>query len=356
MTRTTLLAPLLCITACAFPSADLREVTTDPEIVQLDAGSYQSCMLRNDGTVECFDVMYSDRIERDPNAPFEFDELPLSEVSRLDLQYEMGCALHGTRFTCWEERFSGGFGDWKAIHFFHVPPDPKASIVAPAEGYLCWLDQEGRIHCRDDGPGFSAKDPPLEPPEGAGYQDLTTCQTMACAINTSGGVECWGEHYMAVKGEIEGVVGATQLESGDNTVCARGQNGSVWCWGRAYHGEMGDKTFLSEDGHRVSGIPKARDLAVGNTHVCIAGEDGSVWCWGRNQSGQMGPGVRKTKHQYDPVQVQGISGATAVAAGASHSCALLDDGRVVCWGAVQRKSKRVKMNKRGMRKLNRMVR
>jgi alpha-tubulin suppressor-like RCC1 family protein len=57
---------------------------------------------------------------------------------------------------------------------------------------------------------------------------------------------------------------------------------------------------------------------------------GTVACWGANDSGQLGNGT--TSPSATPVLVSGITTATHVTAGESHSCALLQDGSVECWG------------------------
>lgn len=60
-------------------------------------------------------------------------------------------------------------------------------------------------------------------------------------------------------------------------------------------------------------------------------EGGAVTCWGWNQSGQLGDGT--TEDRPFPVAVQGLTeGVVKLAAGASHSCALLDSRHVTCWG------------------------
>ena len=54
--------------------------------------------------------------------------------------------------------------------------------------------------------------------------------------------------------------------------------------------------------------------------------DGTVWAWGLNENGQLGDGT--TLNRNAPVQVLGLTGVVAIAAGPSHSLALKPDGSV----------------------------
>jgi hypothetical protein len=58
--------------------------------------------------------------------------------------------------------------------------------------------------------------------------------------------------------------------------------------------------------------------------------DGTVWCWGLNSNGQLGDGTKTDRNI--PVQVSGLTGITAIAAGFNHSLALKSDGTVWAWG------------------------
>ena len=58
--------------------------------------------------------------------------------------------------------------------------------------------------------------------------------------------------------------------------------------------------------------------------------DGTVWAWGDNGYGQLGDGT--TTDRTTPVQVSGLSGVTAIAAGCYHTVALKSDGTVWAWG------------------------
>ena len=71
-------------------------------------------------------------------------------------------------------------------------------------------------------------------------------------------------------------------------------------------------------------------VAAGIQHSCAVLSDGTVNCWGSNFSGQLGDG--STTDSTSPVIVDGITIATQVSAGADHSCALLSGGTVKCWG------------------------
>ncbi len=55
--------------------------------------------------------------------------------------------------------------------------------------------------------------------------------------------------------------------------------------------------------------------------------DGNVRCWGWNDGGSLGGSSISTNVD--------LGGATAIdiAAGRSHSCAVLSDGNVRCWGS-----------------------
>ena len=54
-------------------------------------------------------------------------------------------------------------------------------------------------------------------------------------------------------------------------------------------------------------------LASGESHVLTLREDGTVWAWGRNAEGQLG-NFSVNSHSA-PVQVKGLTGVVAIAAG-----------------------------------------
>lgn len=68
-------------------------------------------------------------------------------------------------------------------------------------------------------------------------------------------------------------------------------------------------------------------------HSCALLADGTLRCWGTNTDGQLGDGT-KSDGSNTAVAVVGLGGkAVAVSAGRSITCALLADGSVECWGS-----------------------
>jgi hypothetical protein len=78
-------------------------------------------------------------------------------------------------------------------------------------------------------------------------------------------------------------------------------------------------------------FPSAPMIAAGTSHSCALLGDGTVSCWGSNGTGQLGDGTQTDR--LTPVQVVGLTDAVAIAAGSNHSCALHGDGTVSCWGS-----------------------
>jgi alpha-tubulin suppressor-like RCC1 family protein len=92
-------------------------------------------------------------------------------------------------------------------------------------------------------------------------------------------------------------------------------------------------SYYSTTPVEVSGLGgNAVSIAVGYWHTCALLGDGSVKCWGRNLLGQLGNGT--VTDSATPVDVLGLGEkAAAVVAGNRHTCALLTTGGVKCWGS-----------------------
>ncbi len=184
---------------------------------------------------------------------------------------------------------------------------------------------------------------------------ISTGSTHSCAVTTAGGIKCWGYNGAGrlsngtfassnIPVDVVGLgsgSGVIAVSAGGAHSCAvvRGGviGGAVWCWGFNGSGELGNADpFLASSNVpvQVSGLGSDSGVvavSAGDSHVCAMTSVGVVWCWGYNASGQLGDA--STTDSNVPVQVSGLgSGAVAISAGSSYSCAVITGGTVKCWG------------------------
>ena len=175
-----------------------------------------------------------------------------------------------------------------------------------------------------------------------------------CVILDDGSVKCWGEDAYGELGNGAGVTDSTSppsttvdlgtgrtavaLDVGADHTCAVLDNGSLTCWGRDHTGQLGNGAAITANQHNPVFVDlgtgrTAIAVVTGNAHTCAILDDGSLKCWGDDQYGQLGNGAI-TGNQPSPVLVDLGTDRTAVAvaAGNRNTCAILDDGSVKCWG------------------------
>ncbi len=119
------------------------------------------------------------------------------------------------------------------------------------------------------------------------------------------------------------------------------QENTIRCWGNAHYGKLGwgleGGSYGDQPGEveLTEVIPlNAVDIAAGDLHTCAVLAEGGVRCWGYASYGQLGQASKQNGTPPDkmPDIDLGVGKATQVVAGENHSCALLDDGTVRCWG------------------------
>jgi alpha-tubulin suppressor-like RCC1 family protein len=179
------------------------------------------------------------------------------------------------------------------------------------------------------------------PAEAAIHVSAGVDQT--CAVVVGGSVRCWGNNDYGQLGDgttisssrpvaVLGISDARQVTTGNRYSCALLTRGGVKCWGYNGNGRLGDgsgaDSSLTPVG--VVGISDATQISSIRDHTCALIADGSVRCWGYNRLGQLGDGTTTSGHI--PVMVKGISGVRQIAAGYVHTCALVDGGAIECWG------------------------
>lgn len=197
-------------------------------------------------------------------------------------------------------------------------------------------------------------------------------QDHSCALLGGGRVKCWGFNDRGQlglddkfsRGDEPNEMGAalplvdlgageeaTAIAAGGEHTCAILGGGRVKCWGWNSLGQLGLGNLENRGdnpGEMEANLPvvdlgvdvTASAIAAGDVHTCALLDGGKVKCWGHNDFGQLGLGDTEIRGDVPGEMGDNLpfvdlgAGKTAVAltVGASHSCALLSGGDVKCWG------------------------
>lgn len=166
------------------------------------------------------------------------------------------------------------------------------------------------------------------------YQDLIAPYTFVDTASTfqRGRILDVGANHTCMVVPAGSFVNVSSSATSDGASSSRVSTASVACWGQNGYGQLGTGNTTPHNRPRwVSGLPAGpKAVATGANHSCALIADGTVRCWGRNNVGQLGDGT--TTDRTSSVQVSGVSYAIAIAAGDEHTCALIADGSIKCWG------------------------
>ena len=192
---------------------------------------------------------------------------------------------------------------------------------------------------------------------GANAASVACGQSHTCAILNVGTVWCWGTNDSgrlgigSTGGSSAAPVGPLDLGSGRTAKaicagrshsCAILDDGTVKCWGPNGNGQLGYGDTTTRDAPPATPV----DLGTGRTakavsckwfHTCAILDDDSLMCWGYNYHGQLGVGDNGGgTNKASPTAVVATNlgaGVKSVATGHQHTCAVLNDGSLKCWGS-----------------------
>ena len=356
-----------------------------PVLPQVSLGMSHSCLLL-DGTAWCWG--YDNRGQLGDGKARYFEAARLDAVEPLKLGArvtqivagsETTCALlEGGAVRCWGIGELGQHGTMKPYDLRLAEEATDAIIGGPATHVVadglntCALLETGNVRCWGTGEfaglGYGRTDVVGDDETPASVGDVPLDGRVVqldlgghtCVLLEGGSIQCWGTNYHgklgyghtqpigddetpadAGKADVGGR--ALQVAVGGQHTCALLEGGRVRCWGWGHHGALGygNKTSIGEDGTPASAGDvnvggRVVQLAAGRLHTCALLEGGRVRCWGLGSRGRLGYGNKESIGDDEEPATAGdvdVGGkAVAITAGEDRTCAILGPDRFRCWG------------------------
>ena len=305
-------------------------------VAAASAGSFHGCGVNAHGGVDCWGANGNGQLDGMPNGTVGSASRagPYVSVSTGDL-HSCGLKADGS-VTCWGRN---GDGQLNGV------PDAGVASASNAGPYLavstgsfhsCGLTPDGVVDCwgrnhhgqLDGTPSGSVSKASRNGP----YLSVSAGNLHSCGVRADGIVDCWGRN---LHGQLDGTPGSSNsasrvgpylsVSAGNLHSCGVKADGVVDCWGRNPHGELngtpGAPGSASRPGHYLS-------VSAGRYHSCALKADGGADCWGRNDEGQLDGTPASAVHSASKTGPY-----LEISAGLHQTCAIRMDGRTDCWGA-----------------------
>jgi cysteine-rich repeat protein len=318
--------------------------------IAIAAGADHTCALMSDHTMQCWGANDHGQLGLGHTNPIGDDELPSADVDTVQLGLSVKTLATGGNVTCailddntlrcWGQNNYGqlGLGNTQDVGDNELPSQKpvvslggSAKLVATGgnhtcaillDGYTlrCWgrngLGQLGLGITQDVGDDELPTDVnavvfPADSSATTAMASLVVGASRACALRLDGVGRCWGDNSDGGLGV--GYIGAKP----NNTALDWG----LWYWNSAM-----------------------LEFGAGALHMCTAMANNQLRCWGQNGKAQLGLANTDTLGDWEdvlevlPIDLgKGADGfasyAKTTATGSAHTCVVLGDGNVRCWGA-----------------------
>lgn len=311
--------------------------SSTPCIVGLAVGGRHACALAKDGTVRCWGDNQQGQLGNGvPDAAFVGTNQPtpvtiasLSNIAAIGASpyynvYGSTCARTGSNTElCWGSNGGGQLGLNADAGVTDNLPHPIPGAVqglpsatggpAPGNFNSCAISGSDLICWGANAPGGMLGRGSVNPATGAagkataieaGVLQGSPGYDYSLALLADGTVLSWGNNGAGQLGRVTGgtdivpkpvasITGVTQISAGLAHACAVNGAGAVYCWGDNTFAQIGQGAASNQPVNVPVVVPmpaskKATQVSCANYHSCALMTDGSVACWGRNNSGQSG--------------------------------------------------------------------
>ncbi len=319
------------------------DVNVGGTVKQVAVGIYHTCALLTTGNVRCWGKNNNGQLGYGNTTQIGDNELPFTAgdvnvggtVTQISAGGEFTCALLTTgNVRCWGINNYGqlGYGNTTQIGDDEFPftagdvnVGGTVTQISAGDAHVCALLDTGNVRCW-----------------GYNYLQYGTISLGALGYGNTNNIGDDELPFTAGDVNIGGTV--TQISSPGAGNCALLTTGNVRCWGGNYYGQLG---YGNNDNIGDNELPfTAGDVNVGGTviqvskgesHTCVLLDTAEVKCWGDSFTGQLGYGnyTRIGDNELpSSVGVVNVGGPVSqIAVSSAHTCVILTNGNVRCWGA-----------------------
>ena len=326
-------------------------------VIAIAAGEHHTVALKSDGTVLAWGWNSSGQLGDGGTTsrvtPVQTSNLSGVQAIAVAWNHTMAVKSDGTVWA-WGWNAFGQLGDGSTTNRLtpvQVSGLTSVQAIAASEGHTVALKSDGSVWAwganwgGQVGDGTIGNDrlTPVHVSALTGVQSIAAGSGYTVALKSDGRVWAWGWNGFAQLGDgsiasrstpaqASNLTGMQTIAAGGDHTVALKSGGTVWAWGNNEAGQLGDGTFLNSrlTPVQVMGLTGVMAIAAGEDHTVALRSEGTVWAWGRNRSGQLGDG--STTGRFAPVQVSGLTSVQAIDADGSHTVALKSDGTVWAWG------------------------
>ena len=336
--------------ACSSSVSYTLDKTWAKQVV--DAGEFHTCAVSSNGALKCWGKNNEGQLGQDDTG------------HRGDASGEMGAELTAINL-----------GTDVTVRQVSVGGRHSCALLSN-DTVKCWgknsdaqLGQDSTDH-RGDASGEMAALAAIHLGSGLSAKQISAGDGHSCALLSDDKIKCWGRNNYGQlgQGDLNNRGGASgdmaalsaidfgagvrvkQVSAGGDHSCAILSNGKLKCWGRNNEGQLGlgDQYDRGDNAHEMVSLPavnlgeglSAKQVSAGRSHTCALLSNDRVKCWGKNGDGQLGQGDTENRGEAsgDMAALAAVSlGANLsvkqVSAGERHTCALLSDHKLKCWGS-----------------------
>ncbi len=337
------------------------DATVTFKVGSAGGGGGHSCALTIDGIAYCWGDNSAGAVGDGSGTP-RLSPVPVaSSGSFADIGLGAGhsCTVStGNAAFCWGDNSQRQLGDGSTAADRTAPVSVASGTYVGIDGgfdHTCAITVAGTISCWGGnsqgqlgrGTVGSSFNTPQAAALGFLYTHVSPGTFFTCAVRSNAAAYCWGDNAFGQLGDssttdrssptaVKGGLSFSKVAASQTHGCGLTTGGLVYCWGLNLNGRLAQDTVAvsgTTGPIQVTGLSNVTQLVAGGGHTCALTSGNQVFCWGLNDAGQLGDNSFANRPTPTAITVPGgVTGFSAISAGAASSCAVTTANDLYCWG------------------------